>query len=199
LTFRGIDPNSGNPDMASDGGSDIETIGSRVVYENRWMRVREDSIRYRDGSPGIYGVVEKSDFVVIVAVEDDGRIHLVEQYRYPVGARYWELPQGAREQQAVADPMELARAELREETGLRAAQMICGGQLFQSCGYATQSYHVFLAAGLTPGDTDLDREEQDLLARSFSLSDVENMIRDGTIKDATTVAAFGLLRLKGLL
>jgi ADP-ribose pyrophosphatase len=185
--------------MASDDFADIETIGTRVVYENRWMRVREDSIRYRDGSAGIYGVVEKSNFVVIVAVEDDHRIHLVEQYRYPVGARYWELPQGAREWQTVTDPVELARAELREETGIRAAQMICGGQLFQSCGYATQSYHVFVAKGLTPGDIELDREEQDLVSRPFPLSDVESMIRDGTIKDATTVAALGLLRLKGLL
>ena len=56
------------------------------------MRVREDTIRRRDGSIGIYGVVEKPDFVVIVPIEDDGRLHLVEQYRYPVEGRYWELP-----------------------------------------------------------------------------------------------------------
>ena len=55
------------------------------------MRVREDTIRRRDGSTGIYGVVAKPDFVVIVPVEDDGRVHLVEQYRYPVKGRYWEL------------------------------------------------------------------------------------------------------------
>jgi ADP-ribose pyrophosphatase len=163
------------------------------------MRVREDSIRYRDGSAGIYGVVEKLNFVVIVAMEDDGRVHLVQQYRYPVGGRYWEFPQGSREQQPNADPMELAHAELREETGIRSAQMIRAGQLFQGYGYATQSYQVFLAKGLTLGETDRDKEEQDLLARTFLLSDVENMIRDGTIKDATSVAALGLLRLKGLL
>jgi ADP-ribose pyrophosphatase len=185
--------------MASDSRPDIETTGTRLVYENRWMRVREDSIRYRDGATGIYGVVEKSNFVVIAAVEDDSRVHLVQQYRYPVGGRYWELPQGAWEQQPKADPMELARAELREETGLRAGQMVHSGQLFQGYGYATQSYHIFLAKDLTPGDTDRDPEEQDLLARPFLLADVENMIRDGTIKDATTVAVFGLLRLKGLL
>ena len=63
---------------------DIETLGTRCARENRWMRVREDAIRRRDGSEGIYGIVEKPDFVVIVPVEDDGRIHLVQQYRYPV-------------------------------------------------------------------------------------------------------------------
>lgn len=74
---------------------DIERICSRVVYENRWMRVREDAVRRRDGSDGIYGVVEKPDFVVIVPMEEDGRLHLVQQFRYPVGGRYWEFPQGS--------------------------------------------------------------------------------------------------------
>jgi len=52
--------------MAANAAQDIETIGTRIVYENRWMRVREDTIRRRDGSGGIDGVVEKPDFVVIV-------------------------------------------------------------------------------------------------------------------------------------
>jgi ADP-ribose pyrophosphatase len=185
--------------MATDSGSDIETIGTRLVYENRWMRVREDSIRYRDGSNGIYGVVEKPNFVVIAAVEDDGRLHLVQQFRYPVGRRYWELPQGAWELLPAADPIDLAHGELREETGLRAARMISAGHLFQACGYATQGYHVFLAKELTPGEPNRDPEEQDLLTRPFLLADVEAMIRDGEIQDATTVAALGLLRLKGLI
>jgi hypothetical protein len=69
----------------------IQTTSTRFVYENRWMRVPEDTIRRRDGSTGIYGVVEKPDFVVIVLVENDRRVHLVKQYRYPVKGRYWEL------------------------------------------------------------------------------------------------------------
>jgi ADP-ribose pyrophosphatase len=79
--------------MAEGNNADIKTLGTRVVYENRWMRVREDAIRSAIGSDGIYGVVEKPDFVVIVAFEADGGIHLVQQYRYPIGARYWEFPQ----------------------------------------------------------------------------------------------------------
>jgi ADP-ribose pyrophosphatase len=87
------------------------------------MRVREDTIRRRDGSNGIYGVVEKHDFVVIIPVENDGRLYLVEQFRYPVQGRYWEFPQGSWEQIEGADPLEMARGELREETGLDAAEM----------------------------------------------------------------------------
>jgi ADP-ribose pyrophosphatase len=185
--------------MAADESINIETTSTRLVYENRWMRVREDTIRRRDGSIGIYGVVEKPDFVVIVPVEDDGRVHLVEQYRYPVKGRYWELPQGSWEQEPGADPMEMARGELREETGLDAAHMTYVGHLFEGYGYADQGYHIFLATALRHGEANREHEEQDLVTRDFALSEVERMIRDGEIKDATTVASLGLLRLKGLL
>jgi ADP-ribose pyrophosphatase len=178
--------------------SHIERTASRIVYQNRWMRVREDEIRRADGTSGIYGVVEKPDFVVIAAIEDD-RLYLVEQYRYPVGERFWELPQGAWETVPNADPLDLARAELREETGLRAATMIHAGHLFQGYGYATQGYHVFYATDLVAGAPDLDAEEQDLISRGFALTDVDDMIREGIIQDATTVAALGLLRLRGFL
>jgi 8-oxo-dGTP pyrophosphatase MutT (NUDIX family) len=185
--------------MAANDGVDTETFGTRIVYENRWMRVREDAIRRRDGSEGIYGVVEKPDFVVIVPVDDDGCVHLVQQYRYPVRGRYWELPQGAWEQQPGTDPLEVARGELREETGLDSARMTHVGHLFEAYGFSNQGYHIFLAEGLRRGDADPDHEEQDLVWRVFTLLEVERMIRDGEVKDATTVAAFGLLRLKGLL
>jgi beta-phosphoglucomutase-like phosphatase (HAD superfamily)/8-oxo-dGTP pyrophosphatase MutT (NUDIX family) len=168
--------------MSVDDGLDIETLGTRIVYENRWMRVREDAIRRRDGSGGIYGVVEKPDFAVIVPVEDDGRIHLVQQYRYPVQARYWEFPQGAWEETPGADPAEVARGELQEETGLIATQMVHAGHLFEAYGYSNQGYHVYIASGLQDGFAGLDHEEQDLTTRMFPLHEVERMIRDGEIK-----------------
>ncbi|MGO4704281.1 NUDIX domain-containing protein [Microvirga sp. 2MCAF38] len=177
---------------------DIRTTATRLVYENRWMRVREDTIVRRDGSSGIYGVVEKSDFAVIVPVEN-GVIHLVEQYRYPVQGRYWELPQGSWEQTPGMDPLDLARAELREETGLVARRMTHLGHLFECYGYSTQGYHIYLAQDLEPGDANREREEQDMISRSFPIGEVQEMILRGAIKDAATVAAFGLMRLKGLL
>jgi len=178
---------------------DIETLDSRVVYENRWMRVREDSIRRRDGSDGIYGVVEKPDFAVIVPLADDGRLHLVEQFRYPVGARYWELPQGSWEEDPDSDLLAVARGELLEETGLAAEEIVRAGHLFQGYGYSTQGYHIFVARGLSSASVQRsEKEEQDLLTAAFSLSEVEEMIASGRIKDATTVAVLGLLRLKGM-
>ena len=176
---------------------EIETTGTRVVYKNRWMTVREDAIIRADGSTGIYGVVEKQDFAVIAAVRDRS-IFLVEQYRYPVRQRFWELPQGSWEDRVV-DPLTLARAELSEETGLTAGAMSHVAQLFLAYGHATQAYNLFFATDLQQGERRLDAEELGLVCKEFPIDAVEHMILDGTIKDATTVAAFGLLRLKGLL
>lgn len=179
--------------------AEIETLSTRLIYENRWMRVREDGIRRPDGSDGIYGVIEKPDFVVIVPMEDDGSLHLVEQYRYPVRQRMWEFPQGTKEGTANADPIDVARSELREETGLTAMRWTHLGHLFQAYGYATQGSHVYLAGGLRPGDAHLDHEEQGLVTKRFAFADVVTMIRAGEVKDAATIAAFSLLYLRGLL
>lgn len=175
-------------------------MDSRIVYENRWMRVREDAIERPDGSHGIYGVVEKPDFVAIAAVDRArGLVHLVEQYRYPVAGRYWELPQGSWETRPDVPPDEVARAELSEETGIVASKMTRVGDLFLAYGYSSQRYHIFLAEELEQGATSLEAEEADLVSRAFPLADVDTMIANGVIRDATTVAALGLIRLKGLL
>ena len=176
---------------------DRTTTASRVVYQNRWMTVREDAIRRRDGTPGIYGVVDKPDFVVIAPIQD-GVIHLVQQFRYAVQGRWWELPQGAWPNQP-GDPAASARAELAEETGFRATTLIHAGCLFTAYGTMNQACHVFLATGLTPGPAAPEQEEQDLQTRPFTLEQTEDMIRTGAIADSITVAAFGLLRLKGLI
>ncbi|WNV02894.1 hypothetical protein RS584_10630 [Enterobacter sp. DTU_2021_1002640_1_SI_PRY_ASU_LCPMC_013] len=70
---------------------EIKTLESRQIYRNRWMSLKEDRILRADGSEGLYSVIEKDDFVVIIPVEND-EIYLVEQYRYPLGQRTTELP-----------------------------------------------------------------------------------------------------------
>jgi 8-oxo-dGTP pyrophosphatase MutT (NUDIX family) len=174
------------------------TLSTRVAYENRWTRVREDRIRHPDGSDGLYGVVERSDFVVVAPVQD-GRVTLVEQFRYPVSARMWEFPMGMWEQAPGADPAVVAAGELREETGLIAGRMIYTGEIFQGPGYCNQRGHIFLATDLSQGETEREVSEQDMICRSFTLENFEAMIRHGTIREAMTIAAFGLLRVKGLI
>jgi ADP-ribose pyrophosphatase len=176
---------------------EIVTVDTKEVYRNRWMRVREDGIQRGDGSKGIYGVVEKKDFAVIVALENTS-VYLVEQFRYPVGDRFWELPQGAWEESDAA-PEDLARAELEEETGLLAQSMVWMGHLYVAYGYSNQGYDIFLATQLEKGRVHLDQEEQGLVAGKFDMEEWERMILDQRIKDATTVAVYGFLKMKGVL
>lgn len=177
--------------------AEITCVSSREVYRNRWMRVREDQVVRASGQPGIYGVVEKQEAAVVVPLGPEG-LHLVEQYRYPVSGRYWEFPQGCWEQQQV-DPLTLARGELREETGLFAGEMQFVAHLFFAYGYSNQGYSIYLATQLEPGEAQHDPEEEGLISRAFPVAEVERMIIQGEIKDATTVAVFGMLRLRGLL
>ncbi len=172
---------------------DIKTISSRMVYKNRWMTVKEDTIEHRDGSTGIYGVVDKPDFVIVIPLENQ-RVYLVEQFRYPVKGRFWEFPQGSWEQEPGVDPATVARGELQEETGLRAGSMEYLGHLYSAYGYATQGMHVFLATNLIKGERHLTPEEQDLIVTSVSLAEFENMLHNGQIKDAATLAAYTLLK-----
>ncbi len=173
----------------------IKTLSSRVVYQNRWMTVREDAIERADGSPGIYSVVEKRQAALIIAIEDD-HLYLIEQFRYPVGKRYLEFPAGAWELNPKADPLELARGELMEETGLRAAKMEYLGHLFYAYGITNQGFHVYCATELTQGDRAPEATEQDLLVKRISILEVEEMIRSGVIQDGGSVAAWALLKMK---
>ena len=172
----------------------MESTGSRAVYTNAWMHVREDSIVRPDGSSGIYGVIEKPDYALVIALDGD-QLHLVEQFRYPLGLRRWEFPQGTAPDRAEADPLDLARRELREETGLRAETMTWIGLLDVAPGMSSQRGQVFLATGLTAGEPERELEEQDMRSAWFSRAKVESMMRGGEITDAQTIAAYALLLL----
>ena len=160
------------------------------------MRLREDRLERADGSQGLYSVVEKAPAAVIVALSDEGKIALVEQWRHPVGARFLELPQGAWDGTESPDPEELARGELAEETGLRANTMELLGNLFFAYGISDQRFGVWLATGLEQGEQALEPEEEGLRVLQLPAGEVERMVADGEIADSASVAALGLLRLK---
>jgi ADP-ribose pyrophosphatase len=181
--------------FAHDAPVDIRRHSSRTVYENAWMRVREDEIERPDGSRGIYGVVEKPDFALVIPQDRDGGLWVIEQYRYPVSGRYWEFPQGAWETQEAVDPAELARGELEEETGLRAGSLAHLGHLFQAYGYSSQGFDVWLATDLSAGELNRAATEQDMRHRKVSRDEWEQMLATGTVKDAGSIAAYGLLLL----
>lgn len=171
-------------------GPSIATLSTREIYRNQWLRLREDEILRSNGQKGIYGVVEKHPAAVILPLED-GKIWLVEQFRYTIQERALELPQGGWEME-IERPEELARGELREEMGLDAAEMTLLGTLWVAYGFARQKQYVFLATGLKPVEKDPDPEEHDLAAHLVPVEDFERMMLDGTIRDGCTVAAWGM-------
>jgi 8-oxo-dGTP pyrophosphatase MutT (NUDIX family) len=164
---------------------------TRVVYENRWMRVHEDRLEREDGSPGLYGWIEKGPSAIIVPL-DGSHVWLVEQYRHPVGRRFWEFPQGAWEDAPDASAVDLARGELAEETGLRASSLECLGRLYFAYGISNQPVDVWRATGLEPGPQALESTEAGLVVARFTVAEVEDMIRSNEIQDAASVAAWHL-------
>lgn len=172
----------------------VESLGTREVYANPWMTVREDQIRRADGTTGIYGVIDKPDFALIIPLDGE-RVRLVEQFRYPIGLRRWEFPQGTAPDRAAAAPFALAVRELREETGLRAGKMTELGVIDVAPGMSSQRGRVFLATELTEGFHEREHEEQDMRSAWFPRAAFETMISKGEITDAQSIAAYTLLLL----
>lgn len=170
----------------------IATLSSRIVYRNRWMTVRQDAIARADGSEGIYGVVCKPDFSLIIPYHE-GAFWLVDQYRYPVQMRSLEFPQGSWEHEPNTAPERVAAAELQEETGWIAARMQHLGRVTTAPGYSTQGMHVFLAQELTAGTQQLSAEERDLVCVRVGIGEFSALVSAGRIQDAGTLAAYALL------
>lgn len=181
--------------MADPQRPEYRTIGTREVYRSRWMTLREDEIVRADGTPGRYGVLSKPDFALVIPRHDDGSFTLVEQFRYPVGERCQEFPQGADEHNPDIDPLELATKELAEETGLRAGSVTLLGRLHHAYGYSDQGMSVVLATDLTEGPHARETEEQGMTLVRVPGAELAAMMGDGRIRDCASVAGFGLLLL----
>jgi 8-oxo-dGTP pyrophosphatase MutT (NUDIX family) len=173
---------------------EIKTLSSSVIYSDNWMRLRKDEIERADGARGTYAVVERSNFALIIAAENGG-FHLVEEFRYPLGRRAWSFPQGSFPAGQSGTPEELARAELAQETGLRASRLTRLGALSSNHGSSSQYGEHWLATGLTQGETDLEPEELGLVHQWVTRDEFEAMVRSGRITDDTSLAAYALLLL----
>ena len=171
---------------------EIARIDRQMVYKNPWMTVWEDQVVFPDGSQGIYGCVDKPDFALVVPFDGSG-FYLVEQYRYPVDGRYWEFPQGSLESASDVDVLEVAKHELREETGLRAKSLEVIGRLYEAYGFSNQGFTVFLATDLTQGESSLEVSETGMACRRFELGEVWHLIHSGKLKDAPAIAALAFV------
>jgi len=159
----------------------------RVAYENDWVTVWHDEVTRPDGEPGIYGVVHFASLAAgVVVLDDRDRILLVGQHRYTLDAYSWEIPEGG--VPATESALEGARRELREETGVEAAEWHELARLHLSNSVTDEAAVLFLATGVTHGAADPDGTEE-LTVRWVLFIDALAMTLDGRITDAMSVVA----------
>ena len=162
------------------------TLSSRIVYENAWVRVREDQVTRPDGGSGIYGVIEIPASVGIVAIDDQDQIALVGQWRYPLGRYSWEIPRGG--SHGAPDILGVAQRELAEEVGVEAAEWQQIGTVDVCNGVTNDVQHFFLATGLRPASAHQDPFEQ-VIAEWQPFSRALEMVMKGGITEVCSVAA----------
>ncbi len=162
------------------------TVSSREVYDNPWIRVREDEVVRPDGEPGIYGVVHfKNAAVGVVAIEED-HIYLVGQYRYTLNRYSWEIPEGGCPEGE--EPLAAGQRELEEETGLRAGRWRKLGEAHLSNSVSDEWAIWFLATELAAGEYRPEGTEQ-LQVRRVPFGEALRMARAGEITDALSLLA----------
>jgi 8-oxo-dGTP pyrophosphatase MutT (NUDIX family) len=168
-------------------------LSSRPIYDNPWISVVEHQVRTPAGTPGIYGVVSPKKLALgIVPFTNDGKILLVGQYRFALGAYSWEIPEGGGDK---AMPQESAARELKEETGYTAAHWQEFLRLHLSNSVSDETAIGFLAWDLTPGEAAPDETEV-LTLKHVTFAEALDLVMGGTITDAITVAS--LLKVRAL-
>ncbi len=167
-------------------------VSSRRVYENEWIVLREDQVIRPDGNAGIYGVVEMRNWAIgAIPLTEDGDTFLVGQYRYTLDRYSWEIPEGGGS--PTASPMESARRELLEETGISADRWTYLGEAHLSNSVTNEVGCAFLAEGLTFGQAAPDGTEE-LRVRRLPFAEAVGMALSGEITDSLSIV--GLLRAK---
>jgi 8-oxo-dGTP pyrophosphatase MutT (NUDIX family) len=167
-----------------------------VAYENPWVTVWHDEVDRPDGSPGIYGVVHfVASAVGVVVLDDDDRVLLVGQHRYTLDAYSWEIPEGG--VPAGESPLDGARRELREETGVDANDWRELLRFHLSNSITDETGVLFGARALRHGQPDPDPTEE-LTIRWMPCDEAMAMIADGRITDALTIMALQRIALDRL-
>lgn len=167
-----------------------KTLSSRVVYENPWIKVREDRVVRPDGKDGIYGVVDCSIATGVVALTPAREVCLVGQYRYPINQYSWEIIQGGT--QDGESPLGAIQRELREEGGLKARSWLqLGDECHLSNCHSSEVGYLYLAWDLESVPASPEGTEV-LELRRVSFSKCMQMVASGVIKDAMSI--IGLFR-----
>lgn len=174
-----------------------KTLSSRLVYDGGLLKVYRDDVELVNGKTAWREVIRHPGAVVVVPIDDEGNIRLVRQYRYPYGKVVLEVPAGKLE--FGEEPFPAAQRELSEEIGAEASEWVELGQMLPTPGFCDELQHIYLARGLTFGETHPD-EDEFLEQVTMPLEEAVAMAVDGRLEDSKTVAAIlrAYLRMRGV-
>jgi len=172
-----------------------KTIKSKTVFRCPYFKILDEDFLVPSGKKYKYYIMERGDYVVVIAKEKNC-FYLVELYRYTTKLRAPEFVAGAVEKNET--PLQAAKKELKEETGITAKKVRKIGWYFAYRGCSNQKAHIFLAEELKFNGQELEDLEREgkTKVKKFKISEVEKMIKSGKIKDSDTIAAFNIFRLK---
>ena len=170
-----------------------QILDSAVPYENKWIRVTEHQVLNPSGGSGIYGVVHFKNLAIgVVALDTDQQLYLVGQYRFPLEAFSWEIPEGGGP--LGSDPLTSAKRELLEETGLVARDWTMIIQMHLSNSVSDEFGIVYLAQGLEQFEAEPEETEQ-LLVQKVHFEKAYQMVKNHEITDSLSIAAIQKIKL----
>lgn len=179
-------------------------VAQKQVYDNPWIGVTEFDVLNPAGGKGIYGKVHFKNLAIgVIPIDEAGNTYLVGQYRFPLSQYSWEIPEGGC--RLGTDPLETAKRELEEETGLVATQWTRIQEMHLSNSVSDEHCFIYLAQGLQQMQA-MPEETEQLVVRQVPFTELYQMVANGKITDAITVAAVlkvhimileGTLKIKG--
>lgn len=167
---------------------------TETIYTGKIIKLERDIAILEDGSEAVREVVRHPGGVGVVAMDDDGFIYMVRQFRYPFFETTLEIPAGKLDKGG-EDTLEAGKRELREETGLTAQDFQYLGSFLATPGFCDEKLTLYFATGLTQGETDPDDDEF-VECEKYKLDDLVQMIEQGKIQDAKSV--IGILMVKNI-
>ncbi|MDX5320481.1 MAG: NUDIX hydrolase [Bacteroidota bacterium] len=181
-------------------GNPWKSKKKEVKLNTPWIEVELHEVINPSGNPGIYGVTRFKNLAIgILPVDEDGNTYIVGQYRFPMDCYTWEIPEGGGPYGI--DPLESAKRELKEETGIEAQRWDLIQTLQLSNSATNEEAYIFLARDLKYGESEPE-ENEDLEIRKISVAELYERVKSAEITDSLTVAAvlrYRIMELEGSL
>ena len=164
-----------------------QQLSSREIFNGVLLHVFSDEVLLPNGNHGVREYIKHLGAACVVPLTENGEVLMERQFRYPLRRVLWEIPAGKLDSPR-EDPLNAARRELLEETGVSAKEMVYLGSFYPTCAYSDEVIHMYLATGLSFGDTSLD-EDEFINVEKVPLKKLVEEIMAGKIADGKTQAA----------